>query len=69
MNSTDVHIPIGSIKIIYPNNKVKIEKLFDAKTVYCTGEDANSLHPKVFLSLKSDVAKCPYCGTIFRKNQ
>ena len=68
MNSTDAHIPIGSIKIIYPNSKVKVEKLFDAKSISCIGEDPKSPHHKVFLSLKSGSVKCPYCGIIFRKH-
>ena len=65
----NLHVPIGSVKIIYPSNKVKVEKLINTNTIACTGEDANSQHPKVYLSLKTGVNKCPYCGTFFRKQQ
>ena len=65
------HVPLASVKISYPSNKIKVEKpLLENKTenkTFCVGEDASSKHPKVYLSMQSGVAKCTYCGIIFKK--
>jgi len=65
------YVPLANVKIVYPNNKIKVEKsLIDQKCgsqVFCNGDDADSMHPKVYISLKSGTGKCPYCGIIFKK--
>ena len=61
------HVPLASVKISYPSNKIKVEKPSLGNKTFCVGEDASSKHPKVYLSVKSGTAKCTYCGTIFKK--
>ena len=61
------HVPLASVKISYPSNKIKVEKPSLENKIFCVGEDASSKHPKVYLSVKSGTAKCTYCGTIFKK--
>ncbi|MFT4968203.1 MAG: putative Zn-finger protein [Candidatus Deianiraeaceae bacterium] len=63
----NIHIPLGSAKVTYPNNKVIVEKICNGSAV-CIGSDEASQHPKVFLALKNGNGKCHYCGTIFKQN-
>ena len=63
-----IHAPIGLINIIYPNGKIKVQKMAETNKVSCTGLDSSSQHPKVMISIKNQEAKCPYCGIIFQKN-
>ena len=61
------HVPLASVKISYPTNKIKVEKTSSCAKTFCSGEDASSKHPKVAIAMKSGTAKCPYCGIIFKK--
>ncbi len=65
----NVKIPLGTIKILYPNNKIKVEECVSKHKISCSGADESSKHPKVYLAIKNNVCKCPYCGTIFRIQQ
>jgi|GEM_PF-4857698 len=61
------HVPLASVKISYPSSKIKVEKPSLENKTFCVGEDSSSKHPKVYFSVKSGIAKCTYCGTIFKK--
>lgn len=57
-----------NLNIMFPNSKVKTQVVTQNKKVFCIGDDADSPHPKVFLSVKKGEARCPYCGIIFATN-
>lgn len=61
-----VQIPPASVKIVYPQTKIQQEQTVNKNKVFCTGSDENSKHPKVYISLKKNQGKCPYCGTNFK---